>query len=249
MAAACNRDFKTSVRQGPAVLLRKRKGSNTSMLCTKERIESLDQGRSRLGCSSTSWTQALTAPLSAIKLVTDLKFSLPARTKHLDSRSATRQTVPSSSASRSFVRAMMEGRRSRRSRVASKFARAADEPDSWELSSMLERRSASLSFLCFLALSDVSPTLRIPSDSHTLSGMPASAVALLAPMSLAEASACSSDSILLAASSVASSSLLITCCTAGSRKMCWSPVSRSSPFRLIPTSCDAGASLAGGLVP
>eukprot|EP00960_Hanusia_phi_P006145 177196-Hanusia_phi.AAC.1 len=95
------------------------------------------------------------------------------RRANLDSRSATRQTVPSSSASRSFVRAcesrsidtrrwqattdhdggqaqqalagcLLEAAAVMQVRtgcvLTSKFARAADEPDSWELCTLGEER-------------------------------------------------------------------------------------------------------------
>mmetsp|Transcript_3616 Transcript_3616/g.12809 ORF Transcript_3616/g.12809 Transcript_3616/m.12809 type:complete len:168 (-) Transcript_3616:503-1006(-) len=97
------------------------------LACRMERMESLDQGRRRLGWSSTSCTHAFTAPLSASRHATGLSRELSRRRKHLDSRSTTRQTVAASSDSRSFAKAIMEGKLSRLSRVASKLPRLGQE--------------------------------------------------------------------------------------------------------------------------
>jgi len=49
------------------------------LACRMERMESLDQGRRRLGWSSTSCTHAFTAPLSASRHATGLSRELSCR--------------------------------------------------------------------------------------------------------------------------------------------------------------------------
>jgi len=82
---------------------------------------------------------------------------------------------------------------------------------------MLEIMSTSLALLCIFALSDASPTFRIPKVSHTLSGM--------SSPTASEAWAWSMDSMVFISSAIETSGWFRARCTAGNRMTCSMAVS------------------------